>query len=289
MNNLNGILIVIMAMAAFTVEDAFIKQLSGTIPVGQILLGLGIGSSIIFAVSTWIKGKRLSDPAAWRAPNLWRALAESLAAIAFATSLSLIDISVVAAVFQATPLVITMGAALFLGEDVGWRRWSAIMVGFVGVLMIIRPGMSAFDPNTLLVVFSVVAVAARDLFTRKIDASVDSTVVSFQGFTSLIIAGPILLWLTGGQIHGFTQSEGMMMAGGILFGAIGYYGIVVGMRIGDASAVTPFRYTRLIFSIIMGVLIFGERPDLMTMLGASLIISTGLYTFLRERRLAKLA
>lgn len=289
MNNLHGILLVLLAMASFTVEDAFIKQLSGTIPVGQILICLGIGSASIFALMAGLRGHRLLAREAWRAPFLWRAACEALAAMCFATALSLVDISVVAAVFQATPLAITMGAALFLGEDVGWRRWTAIVVGFGGVLLIIRPGLEGFEPAALLVLGSVIAVAARDLITRRIDRKVDTTVVSFQGFAVMLIAGPALLRITGQSPVSMTGAELAMMAGGVIFGAIGYFGIVQAMRIGEAAVVTPFRYTRLIFSMIAGMLIFSERPDALTLMGAAVIIATGLYTFLRERRLARRA
>ncbi len=287
MNNLNGILLVIVAMAAFTVEDVFIKQLSGSMAVGQILLFLGFGTACIFAVIATLRRKNIFARAAWRKPFLYRMLAEGFAAMAFATSLSLVDISVVAAVFQVTPLAITLGAALFLGEAVGWRRWSAILIGFSGVLLIIRPGLSGFEPEVLLVVIAVVCVAARDLITRHMDIDVDSTVISFQGFAASVIAGPILLTATGGEMVALNQTEILMILGAMIFSAVGYYGIVAGMRMGDASVVTPFRYTRLLFSIIAGMLVFSERPDTLTLLGASLIIGTGIYTVLRERKLAR--
>lgn len=287
MNNLNGILLVIVAMAAFTVEDVFIKQLSGSMAVGQILLFLGFGTACIFAVIATLRRKNIFARAAWRKPFLYRMLAEGFAAMAFATSLSLVDISVVAAVFQVTPLAITLGAALFLGEAVGWRRWSAILIGFSGVLLIIRPGLSGFEPEVLLVVIAVVCVAARDLITRHMDIDVDSTVISFQGFAASVIAGPILLTATGGEVVALNQTEILMILGAMIFSAVGYYGIVAGMRMGDASVVTPFRYTRLLFSIIAGMLVFSERPDTLTLLGASLIIGTGIYTVLRERKLAR--
>lgn len=289
MENLRGILLVIVAMAAFTVEDMFIKQLSVTIPVGQILIVLGCGSAVIFAVLSRAGGQRLFAPAAWRPIFLLRAFCEAIAALCFTTALSLVDISVVASVFQATPLVITMGAALFLREQVGWRRWSAICLGFLGVLMIIRPGLAGFNPSALFVLGSVVAVAARDLLTRRIDAAVSSTVVSFQGFSVLVPTGALLLWFTPDQLQPVQVTQALMLGGGVIFGAIGYYGIVSAMRIGDASAVTPFRYTRLLFSLLVGVVVFGERPDVLTLLGAALIIGTGLYTFLRERQLARRA
>ena len=207
--------------------------------------------------------------------------------MAFVTALSLVDISVVAAVFQATPLFITMGAALFLGEEVGWRRWSAIGIGFLGVLMIIRPGLSGFEPAALFVLISVAGVAARDLITRRIDVAVSSFVVSFQGFAALVPAGAVLLLLGDAGPQAVNLTSGAMVLGAAIFGAASYYGIVQAMRIADAAVVTPFRYTRLLFSLAVGVIVFGERPDMMTLLGAGLVIGTGLYTFLREQRLAR--
>lgn len=287
MNNVQGILLIIVAMAGFTLEDMFIKALSASLSTGQILIGLGIGSSLIFATTATLKGQNIFARAAWRAPLLWRAASEGFAAMFFASALALVDISTVAAVFQALPLFLTMGAALFLGEQVGWRRWSAICIGFIGVLMIIRPGFEGFQPATLLVLVSVVAVVARDLITRRIDAAVSSFVVSFQGFASLIVAGGLMLAVTGTPLAAIDGTQSGMFAGAIVFGAIGYLGIVIAMRVGEASVVAPFRYTRLVFSMLVGVFVFSERPDLPTLLGSGLIIATGLYTFLRERRLSR--
>lgn len=289
MNNLNGILLVIASMAAFTMEDVFIKSLSSEISVGQILIFLGIGSGSVFAAIALFKGENLFAANAWRGATLMRSIAEALGAMAFATALSLVDISVVAAVFQALPLVITMGAALFLGEQVGWRRWTAIFVGFCGVLLIVRPGLEGFDPSVVLVLLAVLAIAARDLLTRLVDTTVSSTVVSFQAFASLVFSGGALLLMTGAEPQMLDLRQSGMMLGGIVFGVAGYYAIVVATRIGDASAITPFRYSRLLFSILVGVLIFGERPDLLTLAGAGLIIASGLYTFIRERRLVRQA
>jgi drug/metabolite transporter (DMT)-like permease len=286
-NNLNGILFILAAMAAFTLEDMFIKRLSGDVPVGQILMLLGLGSGTVFAAAAVYRGDNLFAPAAWRGAAILRTLSEAVGAVAFATALSLVDISTVAAVFQALPLVITMGAALFLGEQVGWRRWSAICVGFVGVLMIVRPGLAGFNPSVILVLVAVLAIAARDLLTRMVDSSVSSAVVSFQAFASVIVAGGLLLVSTGAEPTALDGRQVGMMLGGIVFGVAGYYAIVTATRIGDASAITPFRYSRLLFSILVGVLVFGERPDAMTLGGAALIIVSGLYTFVRERRLAR--
>jgi drug/metabolite transporter (DMT)-like permease len=288
MNNLNGILLMIAAMAGFAIEDLFVKLLSRTIPTSQILITLGFFGSIIFALMARSKGHNIFADQAWTRATLARAAAEALAAVAFVTSLSLVPISTVAAVFQVTPLAITMGAALFLGEKVGWRRWIAIIIGFIGVLIIIRPGFNGFNPSVLFVLIAVLGVVMRDLITRNIPENIASTVISFQAFTSLIIAGLILLFVRSDILVFVSKVEAIYFIGGIIFGVAGYYGIVAAMRVGDAATVTPFRYARLLFSIIIGVLIFSERPDALTLLGSAIVIGTGLYTFLRERRLAKI-
>ncbi|WP_306046376.1 DMT family transporter [Nioella sp. MMSF_3534] len=289
MNNINGILLVIAAMAAFSAEDALIKHLSTWFPTGQILMALGIAASLVFAALATARRQSLFARAAWRAAPLIRALSEAIAATAFVTALALIDISTVAAVFQATPLAITMGAALFLGEQVGWRRWSAILVGFCGVLLIIRPGLDGFEPASLFVLVAVAAIAVRDLSTRFIVPEVSSLVISFQGFASVIFSGLLLLWLQGDRMVAPEPRHYALIAATLVFSVGGYYAIVQAMRVADASAVQPFRYTRLVFSILAGVLFFGEQPDTLTLTGAALVIATGIYTFLRERQIGSAA
>jgi drug/metabolite transporter (DMT)-like permease len=289
MNNLNGILLVIGAMAAFTLEDALIKHLSTWFPTGQLLMILGLGAGGIFAALALAFRQPLFARRAWGRAALLRAVAEALAATSFITALALVDISVVAAVFQATPLAITAGAAIFFGEQVGWRRWSAIAIGFLGVLLIIRPGLEGFEPNALFVLLTVAGVAFRDLITRRIPGDVSSLVISFQGFGSLVFAGAALLWVLDETPFRPEPGHYALIALTLVFSVSGYYAIVQAMRVADASAVQPFRYTRLVFSILAGVIVFGERPDALTLTGAALIIGTGLYTFLRERHLARAA
>ncbi len=287
MNNVRGILLVLLAMVGFTLEDTFIKALTGGMAVGNVRMLIGLGSASVFALFASVRGENIFGARAWQPLPLLRAFTEAFSAVAYATALSKVDISTVAAVFQATPLVITMGAALFLGEQVGWRRWSAIGVGFIGVIMIIRPGLNGFEPAALWVLIAVLGVATRDLLTRVLSADVPSTVVSFQAFATIIPAGLFLMFANNSS---FSMPHGVdwaMIVGGVLFGVMGYYSIVVAMRIGDAAVVTPFRYTRLLFSILIGAVVFAERPDLMTLAGSSLVIGSGLYTFLRERRLQR--
>ncbi|UWP99424.1 DMT family transporter [Aliiroseovarius crassostreae] len=286
MQNIRGIILVTLSMAAFAVEDAFIKSSSAGLPVSEVLVFLGFGGAFAFAMITYLTRGTLA-PLVHRdmrsSMMLWRAASEGVSAMFFITALSLVPISTVAAVFQATPLAITAGAALFLGEAVGWRRWTAIGIGFLGVLMIIRPGAEDFDMAALFPIAAVFGIALRDLITRQIDPSIPSTSVSFYGFFALIPAGLLMIPVT----EPFVLPQGIQwgfLAGAMVFGVGGYYAIVLAMRIAETSIIMPFRYSRLIFSIILGVIIFGERPDTLTYLGAMVVIGSGIYMFLREAR-----
>lgn len=273
------------AMAGFTIEDAFIKQLSSSVSIGQILIVIGLCSSVFFALLAFSRGHRLLAPKVWTRATLTRMCAESVASLAFVTSLALVPISTVAAVFQVTPLTITMGAALFLGERVGWRRWSAVCVGFIGVLLIIRPGFGGFNPSVLWVLVAVLGVAVRDLVTRVIPPSTDSSIISFQAFVSVLVAGAISLFLSPQDIAPIAGNEIIYFGCGIVFSISGYYAIVSAMRVGNASIVASFRYSRLLFSLLVGVFIFDESVDMLTLIGSFIIIATGLYTFLREHQI----
>ncbi|MES0824129.1 DMT family transporter [Ruegeria sp. SCP11] len=287
MNNVHGIVLVVVAMAAFALEDMFIKHLSVSVSTGQIMVVLGVVCGLVFVLMSLATRKRIFDPVAWKPLPLARAGTEAVGALTFVTALSLVDLSTVAAVFQALPLAVTMGAALFLGEKVGWRRWSAIGFGFMGVLMIIRPGFAGFQPESLFVVATVIAIAARDLITRQLDVRVASSVVAMQAYVAVALSGMALMVFFAQPVVPLEAAQIGPYLGAVGFGVIGYYGIVTAMRIGEASALTPFRYTRLIFSIAAGMLMFGERPDAITLVGATLIMGSGMYTFIRERRLAR--
>ncbi|OWU83725.1 membrane protein [Oceanicola sp. 22II-s10i] len=289
MDNLRGILLVLFSMAAFSVEDLWVKQMTQSVPTGQVIGMIGLGGMLVFGLVALATRTPLLVPAMRRPPFVIRTVAEGFAALSFITSLSLVPLSTVAAVFQVAPLAITLGAALFLGEAVGWRRWSAIIIGFVGVLIIIRPGMEGFRPEALLVLIAVIAIAARDLSSRRLPQDLSSISVSFYGFSALVVAAPILMTIQMTAPTGLGGTDSLRLVGSVLFGVSGYYAIVLATRIGDVSAVMPFRYSRLVFSLIIGVAILGENPDGYTLLGAGIIIASGLYSYLRERHLARRA
>ncbi len=287
MDNLRGITLMVIAMAAFAIEDAFIKLAAREIPAGQILVVIGLAGGLVFVAMARRAGLPLLTRDLWRGPVLLRNLAEIAGTIGFVTAITTIPLSTASAIAQAMPLVITMGAALIFAEPVGWRRWSAIVVGLSGVLIIIRPGLAGFDPNALWAVLAVFGLAARDLASRAVPGRISHLQLAAYGVLSLVPTGLILLPFA--PIPPALPDAGLtgLLLGAVVFGMGAYYAITSASRTGDVSVVTPFRFSRMLFALIIGMAVFGERPDALTYLGAALILISGTYTFLRERRLGR--
>jgi drug/metabolite transporter (DMT)-like permease len=287
MENLRGAILMTAAMLGFAIEDMFIKLLAATVPLGMVLILLGAGGALVFAALALLRGDALFSRDLLARSVLIRNSGELIGTIGFITAIALTPLSSASAILQATPLVVTLGAALFLGEQVGWRRWSAILAGFAGVLLIIRPGLAAFEPLSLFAVLGVIGLALRDLATRTVPRSISSMQLSTYAFATLVPAGFGMLAFTGQSLRMLTPLEGLLMAAALGFGVLAYYAIVAAMRMGDVAVITPFRYSRLVFALIFGVLFFGERPDIATLAGSALIVASGIYTFWREARLRR--
>lgn len=287
MENLRGAILMTAAMLGFAIEDMFIKMLSATVPLGMVLILLGAGGAAVFAALALMRGDALFSRDLLARSVLIRNTGELIGTVGFVSAIMLTPLSSASAILQATPLVVTLGAALFLGEQVGWRRWSAILVGFAGVLLIIRPGLEAFEPLSLLALLGVFGLALRDLATRTVPRSISSMQLSTYAFATLVPAGLGMLAFTGDSLRMLTPLEWLMMAAALGFGVLAYYAIVAAMRMGDVAVITPFRYSRLVFALIFGMVFFGERPDLATLAGSALIVASGIYTFWREARLQR--
>lgn len=288
MDNFRGAALMVLSMLGFALEDMFIKLLAEALSVGQILAMLGLGGAIVFGGVVLAQGRRPLSRDMLNLPIALRGLGEILGTMCFVSAIVLTPISSASAILQATPLVVTLGAALFLGEAVGWRRWSAIIVGLMGVLLIIRPGMDSFQVLSLLAVGAVFALAMRDLATRRTPAIFSTMQLSFLGFLVIVPAGLVLMLAQG---DGFVLPRGVEWAyflGGMSIGIFAYYAIVAAMRVGEVSFVTPFRYARLLFALVIGVTVFGETPDALTLTGATVIVLSGIYTVWRERRIGVL-
>ncbi|MBC2835830.1 DMT family transporter [Paragemmobacter straminiformis] len=281
-DNLRGILLMVAAMAGFAIEDMFIKWAAAGLPTGQILLLIGLAGAAVFAGFARMQGQRTFVAEAFHPAVLGRNAGEMIGTYGFVTALTLAPLSTVSAVAQAMPLAVTMGAALFLGETVGWRRWTAIVVGFLGVLLIIRPGLDGFDPNALWAVLAVFGLGARDLFTRKMPAAITTMQLSVWGFLAVALLGAGMLVISGGSQMP-SGGQAAYVGGALAFGIAAYWALTAANRLGEMSVITPFRYSRLVFGVGIGVLVFAERPDGLTLLGGLIIIGSGLYTFARER------
>lgn len=285
-DNLRGAVLMALAMAGFALEDMFIKLLADTVPVGQILVMLGLGGALAFGIIAHRKGQQVLSPALLSRTILIRNLAEMIGTIGFVLGFVLASLATASAILQAAPLFVTLGAVVFFGEKVGWRRWSAILAGFIGVLLIVRPGMAGFEPASILAVIGVLGLAGRDLATRAVPRSISSYQLSTWAFFMLIPAGVFLMLAMREAPVPLELAQMIKLGSALGIGVFAYYGIVAAMRIGELSFVTPFRYSRMLFALIIAVLVFDERPDGLTLIGAGIIICAGLFTLWRERKLA---
>jgi drug/metabolite transporter (DMT)-like permease len=286
-DNFKGAFLMSFAMAGFTVNDAMVKLVAPQLNTGQIMFIRGLLTSVlIFAVAWWLGALRPLKMLMDRYLVL-RTCGEICASITYVSALRMLPLPNAAAILQALPLAVTMGAALFFSESVGLRRWAAILIGLLGVLVIIRPGAEGFTIGALLVVGSVVAAATRDLSTRRINPQIPSLLISAVTALVITVVGGLLIVPFGGW-QPMTRFE----IGALAFGACalfaGYQSVIMAMRIGDISFIAPFRYTGLIWSIVLGIFMLAEFPDAWMLAGSALVISAGLYSFYHESRTSRL-
>ncbi len=285
-DNLRGSLFMVLAMLGFAIEDAFFKAATGTGDVspgvGTMLFGLfGTGFFLLYAL--W-RREQLYSHAYIEGPLLIRSAFEILGRLFFALSLAFVPLSTTSAILQAAPLVVTLGAVIVLKEKVGLRRWIAMAVGFFGVLLILRPTPSGFDATVIFAVLGMIGFAGRDLMTRASPPEVSATQLGILGFLMVFIAGVVITLFESAPLAAPSLPALTMLMGTGLAGLIGYSALTKAMRTGEVSVVAPFRYSRLLIALVFAYLIFGERPDALTLIGATLIVGSGVYTLVRSGR-----
>ena len=283
-SNMIGSAWMIAAMACFAIEDALLKAASVAIPIWQILILFGVGGTLIFAGVARARGTRLMQPDVFSTPMKVRAVFEILGRLFYILAIALTPLSSATVILQATPLVVVAGAALFFGETVGWRRWSAIVVGMVGVVLIIQPTGDSFSVLSMLAVLGMLGFAGRDLASRAAPASLGTEVLGFYGFLCVVVAGIAFYFWEDAPMAALTTHTCLHIAGAVVLGAIAYASLMKAMRTGEVSAVTPFRYSRLLFGIGLGVFLFGETLDGTMWIGSALIVASGLYILWRGKR-----
>ncbi|MEM6636059.1 MAG: DMT family transporter [Pseudomonadota bacterium] len=281
-SNLFGISLMVLSMAAFGLGDAFVKLAASEMSPAQVAFWLTLGAVVIFAFLALVRGEALFDRALLHPTVGARCVVEAVGAFSMITAFATVPLSTVAAILQASPLVLTIAAATFLKEQVGWRRWMAIMVGFCGVLLIVQPGTGGFQPETLYAVLGMLALSFRDFFGRIVPRGIPTLVLSAATLAAVLPAALIWALSVDGALLPL-DPPWLIMAGMVAFGTAGYFLVTLSVRVAELSAVAPFRYSRLLFAGVLGMVIFGERPDAVMYAGAALILGSGLYSMWRER------
>ena len=252
--NLNGIILMTLAMLAFAIDDMFLKLLTSTVPIGQSMFLMGVGSSLVFYVLVKKSGGRIFDKSLLQFPMLLRNTGDLIGTFGIFIAIALIPLTTVVTIMMALPLLVILAAVFFLNEKVGLKRWVAVLSGILGMLLVVKPGTEAFNLHTLFAVIGVIGMTVRDIGSRMAPKSVKS----------------------------LTTIEGIYLVFLILIGTFAYHAMTIAVRMGDISAIAPVRYTRLFFAMIIGLIIFNEEPDFYTIIGAGIIVISGLYAFLRE-------
>ena len=272
----------IISMASFAAGDTFVKISGAFLSPAQIMFFLIAGGLIIFAMIAKIKGENLLDSRAFSPVLLIRYLAEMIGLVAMIIGLTKIPLSVVGTVTQASPILVAAGAVFFFKEIVSWRRWSSIIIGFVGVVLVIQPGSQNLDYAVIWAVVALVAFSIRDLVTRLTPPDIPSS--SIATFTMIAAFPFTTAWVfLSGEKFFPPGIDWAIVSSMIIFGSFGYLLLITSLRLGELSAIMPFRYSRIVFLLILGVLVFGERPTASMLVGTALILTSGVYIMWREK------
>jgi len=281
-DNMRGALLMMAGMAAFTINDTAMKAVFADLPLFQALFLRGLGTTLVFVVVGLRTGLfRLRLGPTDRRLVLLRTACEVGAAYFFLTALAVLPLANITAILQTLPLTLTLAAALVFGEPLGWRRLAAIGIGFFGVLLIVRPGTDGFTVYSVMAIVSVLFVTVRDLATRRISAQVPSVLVALA-----TAAGVTLFALLASATEDWVMPDGgaaLLLLTSISAIVAGYMMSVMAVRVGDLGFVSPFRYTGLLWALVLGYLVFDEFPTTLTLLGSAIIVATGVFTLHRER------
>lgn len=283
--NAVGIAAMLASMALFVANDTCIKLAGERLPLGEIILIRNSAATLyILSFALVFGGLTLPENPPKRLLG-WRMLAEASSTLLFLSALVAMPIGDANAIAQFTPLAMTAAAAVFLKEPVGWRRWSAAIVGLIGVLLIARPGTSAFNPSALFAIGAIVMVVARDLITRHITTAVPTLTLTLMSAAATAPAG-LLLWPFEYWLSPEVPEVLLLLAGGACL-TLAYAFIIVAMRAGDVAVIAPFRYGVILFALLSGWIIWGDVPDAVQSLGIAVLTLAGLYSVHRERKLLK--
>lgn len=285
--NIRGISMILLSSLVFILNDTLIKLASDRLPTGQILVmrggvGLVLIVVVLFATGTHRYWRQALNPLVF-----WRTVGEVVATVLYLYALFHMPIANISAVNQIVPLMTTAAAAMFLGEAVGWRRWTAIAVGFAGVMIVMRPGVAGFDAYALAALGSMAFITLRDLVTRSFPTGMSTLLVTAVTAAAVTLTGGAIslgeTWLTP------STYEWMILSGAACLLLIGYGTMILAMRGGSLAVIAPFRYVVILYAITIGYLVWGDIPDSYTIIGTLIVVATGLYSIHRERRVTAIS
>ena len=285
-DNIRAALFMMAGTGAYTINDVFLKLLGDELPMFQILVLRGMVVSGFFGYLLWRVRAQLGGLARRDLVLVGlRSLSEAAAAYFFLMALFNMPIANLTAILQVIPLTVALAAFLVLKEPLGWRRMSAILIGFCGVLLIVRPGAEGFTIYAVSALMSVAMITVRDLTTRMLGRTIPSVMVAFSaalGVTLFGVVGSVT------EIWAMPSALGWLwLAGATGFIIAGYILVILAMRTGELTFAAPFRYAALLFALVAGWLVFDEWPDLLTFIGSGIVVATGVYTLYREGRVKR--
>ena len=282
--NLLGIAWMIASMAAFAIEDGFLKTVTKQLPVGQVLMMFGAAGLCVFALMARRAGAAILQTQVLTKNMLFRAVFEFFGRLFYILAIALTPMSSATAILQSGPLFVVLGAHIFLREKVDAKTWLAIFGGLLGVMIILRPSAEDFSPISLLAVVGTLGFVGRDLFTRTAPPTLTKEVLGFYGFTNMMIAGACFAVWDGKPFVPLQAQQLLMLGAALMAGVFAYTALMIAMRTGSIGVVTPYRYSRLLFGIFIGVAVFDEQLDAPMLLGCAVVIGAGLFIGWQNQR-----
>jgi drug/metabolite transporter (DMT)-like permease len=281
-DNARGILFMLATTVGFILSDTFIKLASEGFSVGQSIVIRSLIAGPAVLLLGWHQGAFRNLKSVMEPFLGLRLIGEVGASAFYLTALARMNIANSTAIIQIVPLAATAAGALFLGEKVGIRRWSAIVVGFLAVLLIIRPGPTGFNGWSLLALISVLFIVLRDLSSRALPLTTHPLAPSAMSIVAMIPLGlamlPFEFWAP------LTVAGVLYCALSGLFLSISFVLITLAMRYGELAVVQPFRYAILLWAVLIQIAVFSVWPDAFTLIGSAILVATGLYTLYREAK-----
>lgn len=279
--NRRGIIFFLLAIVLFVVNEALCKLVYDTVPANQIMAVRGLIATAVILGIAHALGATRQIGAMFDRRVVMRSIVDLAGSYLYMIALFHMPIGNMMAINMASPLMMTAVVAVVLREPVGWRRWGAIVAGFLGVLLVVQPRAENFNAYSILAVGAVICIVMRDLVTRRIDATIPSLIIILTNVGMMAVVALALALIEGWIAMGWRETGFLALSA--LFIVAGYQLAVEAFRHAEVPVIVPLRYTGLLWALLLGYLLWGDVPDELATAGIGLIVASGLYVFHRER------